>query len=194
MSPLEQAYDEQSVELRGYLAVNNELTERLTHIEACQQLQSMQEAERKAHRTAQYNKRKSMDSELFIKVFPKGVCDMKELKDVKNISFSDAGKLMFISMHIQKDTGLVANPNGSAMNVTQMSKAIGDSRQNLHKTLKLFLEMNFMRVVNGEYFVNPDYAFNGINRSKVVQLVFNNCTIGDNATFIIDQSTIDKMS
>lgn len=194
MSPLEQAYEEQAQELKAHIELNQELTERIAVIETRQELITIQEEERRANRAAQYAKRASQDTEKFIKVFPKGVCEMKIAKDVKDISFADAGKLMFLSMHIQKDTGLIANPNGTPMNITQMAKAIGDNRQNFHKTLKLFIEMNFVRSVGNEYFVNPEYAFNGVNRNKVVQLVFNNCTIGDNVTINIDQRTIGTLS
>ena len=185
---LELAYNEQSQELKAATAVNDELTERLAVIETRQELQVIQEAERKVNRAVQYAKRQSKDSEKFIKIYPKKLSNMVLSRRDKDISFSDIGKLMLICGSLHKDTGKIINAEGHAMSIIQIAQSIGDSRQNFYKTMKIFLSKNLIKCVNGEYYINPECAFNGINRVNVIQVTFNG-NIGDNVVINIDQST-----
>lgn len=187
-SPLEQAYDEQAQELRGHIELNQELTERLAVIETQQEFQRIQEEERRANRAAQYAKKQSMDSEKFIKVYPKKLSNMVVSRRDKDISFSDIGKLMLLCGSLQKDTGRIIGAEGNPMTVNQMAGFIGDSRQNFAKTIKVLLDRGLVKQVGNEYFINPECAFNGINRVNVIQMTFNG-NIGDNVVINIDQST-----
>jgi 23S rRNA pseudoU1915 N3-methylase RlmH len=188
LSPLEQAYNEQSQELRGYAEVNQELTERLATIETRQELQSIQEEERRLNRAAQYAKRQAQDTEKFIKIYPKKLRNIVVSRRDKALSFSDIGKLMLLCGSLQKDTGKIINTEGNAMTAMQMATYIGDSRQNFSKTIKVFIDQNLVRCVGGEYFINPECAFNGINRVNVINVVFNG-NVGDNVVINVDQST-----
>lgn len=188
LSPLEQAYNDQSMELRGYAELNSELTERLVSIEAQQECIAIQENERRSNRAAQYAKRQLMDTEKFIKIYPKKLRNIVVARRDKAVSFSDIGKLMLLCGSLQKDTGKIINPEGNAMTTMQMATYIGDSRQNFSKTIKIFLDQNLVKCVNNEYFINPECAFNGINRVNVINVVFNG-NVGDNVVINVDQST-----
>lgn len=188
LSPLEQAYDEQATELRGYVELNTELTERLSHIESIQECIAVQNEERRVNRAAQYAKRQSMDTEKFIKIFPKKLRNIEVARSDKDISFSDIGKLMILCGSLQKDTGKIINAEGNPMSIIQMANYIGDSRQNFSKTIKVFLAQDLVKCVGGAYFINPECAFNGINRVNVIQMVFNG-NIGNNVVINVDQST-----